>query len=71
MIPTAKELFGFMLREDADVSYEEAMIQFARMHVQEALKQASEAAYLFADPRMSEYECNYEIIESYPLENIK
>ena len=71
MIPTAKELFGFMLREDADVSYEEAMIQFARFHVKEALKQASENAEI-VDKYFHDVEIDKDsILNAYPLDNIK
>ena len=38
MIPTAKELFNKMLEENDECMSTEMMIEFAKMHVEEALK---------------------------------
>lgn len=52
---TAKELFDKMLEENDECTSTEMMVEFAKMHVTEALKQASEKAEL----------------ETYSLDNIK
>ena len=69
---TAKELYGYMLREDAHISIEEVMIQFARLHVTQALKQASENATAKCDPDdYTPYINSDSILNAYPLDNIK
>jgi hypothetical protein len=84
-IPTAEE---FLKRENLptnilsgdDVNY--AMIEFAKMHVQEALKEASEKVRQIEDPYAytgntgSEYPADYivdkdSILNAYPLTLIK
>ena len=54
---------------------EEFMIEFAKMHVQEALKQASEKAQAYNKPKFrSDINPQVDmesILNSYPLENIK
>lgn len=48
----AKELFYNMLEKDEQTTSTEMMIEFAKLHVQEALKQASKKVVLeFADDR--------------------
>ena len=78
-LPTAKQLFDKMIEENEECTSTEMMIEFAKLHVTEALKEASEKA-----------ECNNEgtydrggestdyyvvdkdsILDSYPLTNIK
>lgn len=51
----------------------EAMIEFAKMHVQESLKQALESIpYLGSSTDIASYEEVEEaVLNSYPLENIK
>lgn len=63
--PTAEE---FLNHQEETVTYfefdiREVMIKFAKLHVEAALKSASEATLL--------YDFKEEIINSYPLENIK
>ena len=78
-IPTAKELIEtdyYHLHLDTDSiclgSIETAMIEFAKLHVEAALK---EAMYKADTKELSSMEVNdhyrEEILNSYPLENIK
>jgi len=92
-IPTAEEFFkkysdntslaeghyDYLVEKD---SFKEAMIEFAKLHVEEALKEASEKAktdyeYLgesgeFEDIPVYEYFVDKDsILNAYPLENIK
>ena len=71
MIPTAKELFNKMLGENDECTSTEMMIEFAKMHVEEALKQASEKATTdgYGDGYAGIDEES--ILDAYPLENIK
>lgn len=69
MIPTAKELFNKMLEENDECMSTETMIEFAKMHVEEALKQASEQVYV-SDTVFCEIDRD-SILNAYPLENIK
>lgn len=48
-----------------------AMIEFAKRHVQEALKQASEKVKIQDKPFMSPHVDKDSIINAYPLDNIK
>jgi hypothetical protein len=61
------ETFRLNLSRDCHVKTEkdiqQAMIEFAKLHVEAALKAASEATLL--------YDFKKEITNSYPLENIK
>jgi hypothetical protein len=51
---------------------EEFMIEFAQMHVTEALKQASKKALVYADEGgYSEFVDEDSILNAYPLTNIK
>ena len=79
IIPTAKELIEtdyYHLHLDTDSiclgSIETAMIEFAKLHVEAALK---EAMYKADTKELSSMEVNdhyrEEILNSYPLENIK
>ena len=83
-IPTAEELLNnkFPEFEHLDngniwVNIENIMIEFAKMHVKAALKEASESADLTTDSYMSMQEGSCveihkdSILNSYPLENIK
>lgn len=57
------------------VSYKdtrELMVEFAKIHVEAALKEASEKALVYADEGgYSEYVDEKSILDSYPLDNIK
>jgi hypothetical protein len=51
---------------------EQAMIEFAKLHVTAALKEASEKASVYADEGgYSEFVDEESILNSYPLENIE
>ena len=67
MIPTAEEF----LETDKDWNRTTAqmMIEFAKLHVEEALKQASEQVYV-SDTVFCEIDKD-SILNAYPLENIK
>ena len=59
---TAKELFDKMLEENDVCTSTEMMVEFAKMHVQEALKQASEKAEVVD-------KCS--ILDAYSLDNVR
>ena len=64
-IPTAEEFFGFISGEIAyppDFVHRKA-IEFAKLHVEAALKEASEDANMDSD--------YYQALQVYPLTNIK
>ena len=67
MIPTADEY----LYLDQSISIEETMIRFAKMHVQEALKQASENAETTFDSANNIVPDRELILKAYALDNIK
>lgn len=80
MIPTAEEFCNDM--RYVTYSLDEKLITFAKMHVEEALKQASEKATAgqefidmggeFEDiPIYEAYVIKDSILKAYPLENIK
>lgn len=74
MIPTAEEQYT---KSEDKSDLIEAMIEFAKLHVQEALKQASENADMNDDYYNSQQEGSFggidkdSILEAYPLDNIK
>ena len=77
-ILTAKELFDKMLEDNNECTSTEMMIEFAKLHVEAALKAASEKAetegnhtYLFRREYVPVKVCKSSILNSYPLENIK
>jgi len=65
MIPTAKDFLNRMKQSDMPIDL--IMKGFAKLHVQEALKQASEATG--EDGVYIDY--SEQILNAYPLENIK
>lgn len=69
----AKELFDKMLTENDECTSTEMMIEFAKMHVTEALKQASEKVEVNSVSfTHNDYDIDKEsILSAYPLENIK
>lgn len=74
MIPTAEEF----LKGDADNApwtgtQEQAMIEFAKLHVEAALKAASEKARTYyTDLEQTEKEIDVDtILNAYPLTNVK
>jgi hypothetical protein len=77
-IPTAKELFDKMIEINDECTSTEMMIEFAKLHVEAALKAASEKAtikYEYEGNTGSEYYFEYvnssSILNAYSLENIK
>ena len=76
---TAKEIFDKMLEENYECTSTEMMVEFARMHVQEALKQASEKAEVATEyenpvnPSMGSFEVvdKSSILDAYSLDNVK
>ena len=73
MIPTAEETYNKItgcIINHKDVKG--AMIEFAKLHVEAALKAASEKALVYADEGgYSEFVDEDSILNAYPLENIK
>jgi hypothetical protein len=69
-ISTAKELFDKMLEENDECTSTEMMIEFAKLHVEQALKAA--CATLPYDDKMNQSMLDIIAInKSYPLDNIK
>ena len=67
MIPTAEEFCNDM--RYVTYSLDEKLITFAKMHVEEALKEASEQVYV-SDTVFCEIDRD-SVLNAYPLENIK
>jgi len=74
-IPTAEEFFTSVVGENPDEfnSYiKECMVEFAKMHVEAALKEASENAETKDVPYTDDIEVDkVSILKAYPLDNIK
>lgn len=62
-IPTAYQFLVNFTDEPDDNTIYNAMVEFAKLHVEQALKEASNATLL--------YDFKEEILNSYPLSNIK
>ena len=66
-IPNARRVYykvtGCILESNHKPDIEKAMIEYAKLHVEAALKAASESTLL--------YDFTEEITNSYPLDNIK
>jgi hypothetical protein len=71
-IPTAKQLFDKMLEADEECTSTEMMIEFAKLHVEAALKAALNSVE-YADGNDSAVDDIDEesILNSYPLSNIE
>ena len=76
IIPTAEEFFRKFKHTHSPVNHHLALIEFAKLHVEQALKEASEKVVLDYGDYLSDG--NYEriidrdsILNSYPLSNIK
>ena len=71
-IPTAKEFYkqttGCVMHH-GDIKT--AMIEFAKLHVEAALKEANEKAEWKGHTLAAVEICDYSILDAYPLENIK
>lgn len=74
-LPTAKEWLTSFGADADDMFYkqsvEEAMIEFAKLHVEAALKEANEEAIENDDLQGDCYSGRYHMKNCYPLENIK
>ena len=79
-IPTAKELFDKMINENDEITSTDMMIEFAKLHVEAALKAASEKATVTPIDHEEISEGSFRpiwgvdddsILKSYPLTNIK
>ena len=81
-IPTAEEFLkkniDYVLEIDAKNDVEEAMIEFAKLHVEQALKEASEKAKIkyqynrnIGSQYCDEYVDKDSILNSYSIDNIK
>ena len=70
---TAKKLFNKMLEENDECTSTEMMVAFAKIHVTEALKQASEKAeQKWVKYTENDYEIDTDsILNSYSLDNVK
>ena len=67
---TAKELFDKMLLENDECTSTEMMIAFAKIHVTEALKQASENAESYVIGGLTSDVDKESILNAYSLDNI-
>jgi hypothetical protein len=66
VIPTALELF----QKGEFTKIQDAMIEFAKMHVEAALKEASKKSKA-KEGQITDYKLTNSILKSYPLDNIK
>lgn len=68
----AEDFYNKKDKDNLPMSFNEKMIEFAKMHVQAALKAASEKASVYADEGgYSEFVDEHSILNSYPESNIK
>lgn len=67
---TAKELFDKMLLENDECTSTEMMIAFAKIHVTEALKQASENAESYVIGGLTSDVDKESILNAYSLDNV-
>jgi hypothetical protein len=72
-IPTAKELFDKMLSNNDEVTSTEMMVEFAKLHVQAALKEALDSIpCLGSSSDIPTYEeVENAVLNAYPLDKIK
>ena len=71
-IPTAYQFLTNFTDEPDDDTIYEAMVEFAKLHVEAALKAASEDAHTKDVPYTDDVEVDKDsILSAYPLENIK
>lgn len=71
-IPTAEEFMLENLQSMDQTEVEHAMIAFAKMHVEAALKAADASAeFAFPETAWENIDEKYFILDAYPLENIK
>ena len=71
-IPTAKQLFDKMLEADEECTSTEMMIEFAKLHVEQALKAAlNSVEYVDGNDSAVDDIDEESILSSYPLSNIE
>ena len=71
-IPTAKQLFDKMLEADEECTSTEMMIEFAKLHVEQALKVAlNSVEYVDGNDSAVDDIDEESILNSYPLSNIE
>jgi hypothetical protein len=73
-LPTAEEFLLNELNKETPKSIQDVLIEFAKLHVEAALKQASEKADVIfegAGHSADAYVDKKSILNSYPLTNIK
>jgi hypothetical protein len=71
IIPTAKQFLKLYIKGNELGKYDDCMIEFTKLHVTQALKEASEKAEVEVI-EYRDYEVDKEsILNAYPLENIK
>ncbi len=72
-LPTAYQFLTNFTDEPDDDTIYEAMVEFAKLHVEAALKAASEKADIIPDPNGMDWDVvdKDSILSAYPLENIK
>ena len=68
-IPTAQELFDKMVNENDEVTSTDMMIEFAKLHVEQALEAVSNITHKNGISRIIDNKES--ILNSYPLTNIK
>jgi hypothetical protein len=75
-LPTAKEFIENYIKEnnqDSNLDWEEVLIEFAKLHVEAALKEALDSIpCLGSSSDIATYEeVEKEVLNCYPIENIK
>jgi predicted AAA+ superfamily ATPase len=71
-ISTAEEFWFKNTGQNINQEEYSAMVEFAKLHVEAALKEASEKATVYADEGgYSEFVDEQSILNAYPLDNIK
>ena len=69
---TAKEFYNNNYTSDEEASTINLMLEFAKYHVEQALKAASENAEMKIVKYTDDYEIDRDsVLNAYPLENIK
>lgn len=70
-LPTAKELFDKIISENDEATSTEMMIEFAKLHVEAALKEAFRNYEIIKDHQGNPKVFSSSILHAYPLTNIK
>ena len=72
-IPTVEEFLDSLYRKKGQTMFdaiEQAMIEFAKLHVEQALKEASKKSKN-KEGQITDHKLTNSILNSYPLSNIK